>query len=83
MSVTFHPPYEEFVNFITSSPTLREIAEFRLSEAIEERIEYLLDQNGEGVLTPDEKSELEDFLRVEHLMRRAKQVALEKMAGQS
>lgn len=82
MAVVFRAPYDEFIQFMTSTPTLREIADYRLSEDAEERIEYLLDQNGEGLLTPEERMELEDFLRVEHMMREAKLIALEKLAGQ-
>lgn len=82
MAVIFRAPYDEFIQFMTSSPGLRDIAEYRMSEDAEERIEYLLDQNGEGLLTPEERDELEDFLRVEHMMREAKLIALEKLASQ-
>ena len=81
MAVIYRAPYDEFIQFMTSSPSLGEIAEYRLSEEAEERIEYLLDQNGEGLLTPEERVELEDFQRVEHMMREAKLIALEKLAA--
>jgi hypothetical protein len=67
------------IEFITTSPTLNQIAAYQLSPESEERIEYLLDQNGEGKITPEEYDELEDYLRVEHIMRGAKLVALEKL----
>ena len=75
--------YEEFVEFITSSPTLEEIAEFRLSDEVEARISSLLEANRSGHLTPDEEAELDDYLRLEHIMRKAKIRAVEKLGQRS
>ena len=75
--------YEEFVEFITSSPTLQEIAEFRLSDEVEARISDLLEANRGGHITPDEEAELDDYLRLEHIMRKAKIRAFEKLGHQT
>jgi len=75
--------YEEFVEFITSSPTLEQITEFRLSEDAETRISDLLDANRNGNLSLDEAEELDDYLRLEHIMRKAKIRAFEKLGQRS
>lgn len=79
MAITQSTIYEEFVEFITSSPTLEEVASFHLSETADARIEELLDRSRDGTLAPDERLELDDYVRLEHLMRKAKIRAIEKL----
>lgn len=71
--------YDEFVEFITSRPSLEEITDFRLSDEIETHISDLLQANRTRRLTDDENEELDEYLRVEHLMRKAKLRAYEKL----
>jgi hypothetical protein len=71
--------YDEFIEFITSSPTLEQIADYRLSEAAEARVDYLLEQNNSGEISTDELAELNDYLCIEHLIRMAKIRAQEKL----
>ena len=71
--------YDEFVEFITSSPTLKDITEFRLSEVTEAHIASLLSANSNRALTAEEDAELDEYLRVEHLVRKAKIRAYEKL----
>jgi hypothetical protein len=73
--------YDEFIEFITSSPTLEQIAEYQLSEAAETRVDYLLEQNNSGEINADELAELDDYLRIEHLIRMAKIRAREKLTA--
>lgn len=71
--------YEEFVDFVTSSPTLEQIAAFRLSDATEARISALLEANRSARLTAEEESELDEYPRLEHIMRKLKIRAYEKL----
>lgn len=71
--------YREFAEFITSRPTLEQIAAFRLSDATEAHLNALLDANNAGTITVEERAELEDYLRLEHLMRLVKIRAYEKL----
>lgn len=73
--------YDEFIEFITSSPTLEQIAAYQLSEAAEARIDDLQEQNNNGDITADELAELDDYLRIEHLIRMAKIRAREKLSA--
>ena len=75
--------YDEFVEFIISSPTLEQIADFRLSEAAEARISALMEANNAGQLTAEQEDEFDEYLRLEHIMRKAKIRALEKLDQRS
>lgn len=79
MEVTKVSAYDEFVEFITSSPTLEQIAKFRLSDETETRISELLVANRNRRLTDIEAAELDEYLRLEHIVRKAKIRAYEKL----
>lgn len=71
--------YDEFVEFITSSPSLEAITQFRLSDEAEQRVSQLLTLSREGHLSAEDAAELDEYQRVEHLMRMAKLRAFEKL----
>lgn len=79
MSVVEISAYDELVEFVTSSPTLEQIASFRLSARAEQRIHDLLETNHSRRLTDAEEAELDEYLRLEHIVRKAKIRAYEKM----
>ena len=64
--------YEEVIDFIAAGTTPRNVIAFRPSEAAQERVTDLLSREKEGALSPEEKSELDHYLQLEHLMRLAK-----------
>jgi hypothetical protein len=59
---------DEIIEFLAKKPTLGEIVTFRPSEELEERLEDLLDKNRAGVLTDNERVELDAFTRTNHFM---------------
>ena len=72
-------PYEELVTFIASlSP--REVVDFKPSEAARQRVWDLLERQKAAPLPADEKSELDHYLEIEHLMRLAKARARQLLA---
>jgi len=73
--------YDEFVEFITSSPTLQEIIDFRLSEQADQRISDLLTANRTRRLSDAEEAELDEYLRLEHMVRKAKLRAQQKLGN--
>ncbi len=79
MAIAQLQAYEEFVEFITSSPSLEQIANFRLSDEAENHISQLLDANQNRRLSQAEAAELDEYLRLEHIMRKAKIRAIEKL----
>ena len=64
--------YEEIVDFIAAGTTPQNVIDFRPSEAAQARVEDLLEREREGALSASEKSELDNYLQIEHLMRLAK-----------
>jgi hypothetical protein len=64
--------YEEVIDFIAAGTTPQNVIAFRPSEAAQERVEDLLSREKDGELSSAEKSELDHYLQLEHLMRLAK-----------
>jgi len=64
--------FEEIVGFVAAGASREEVLRFRASDVTRARVEELIrKEKGEGLL-PEEISELDDYLRLEHLMRMAK-----------
>lgn len=72
MAVVRPTAYDEVFEFLTSTPSPEQIIAFRPSEATQERLGYLLDQNRNDKLTTDERTELDEFMKIEHFMRMLK-----------
>ena len=73
--------YEEVVEFIASRNP-REVVDFKPSEAAKQRVWDLIEQEKIAPLSEDEKSELDHFMEVEHLMRLAKARARQLLANE-
>lgn len=74
--------YEETIDFIAAGASSREIAEYRASDAARARVAELLARSNSDTLTPDEASELQSYLHLEHLMRLAKARARRYLAAE-
>lgn len=79
MAIAHLPAYDEFIEFITSTPTVEQVSQLRFSPATEARISALLQANREQTITPEETVELDEYLRLERIMRKAKIRAIEKL----
>ena len=64
--------YEEIVDFIAAGTTPKDVISFRPSETAQERVADLLAREKDGELSPAEKSELDHYMQLEHLMRLTK-----------
>ena len=62
------PVYLEVLDFLATGPTLEQIAEFKVSQQMQDRVEELLGKNREEGLTDQESSEMGTYLRVSHIM---------------
>jgi len=71
--------YEEVVDFLAAWTNADELAAFHPSAAAQERVGELIEREKEGRLDPEEQSELDHYLQLEHLLRLAKA----KARGQS
>lgn len=59
---------EEVLTFLLSSPTPQQIIDFHASEAAQERLRYLLEANRQGILSPEERAELEEASQLNHFI---------------
>ena len=64
--------YDEIIDFIAMGPSSSSIATFHPSEATKERVADLIAREKTTGLSPDETSELNHYLQLEHLMRLTK-----------
>lgn len=74
--------YEEVIEFIASGTTPDRVASFRPSAATQERVADLIDREKTIGLLKDEKSELDHYMQLEHLMRLAKARAHRHVANE-
>ena len=64
--------YDEIVDFIATGTTPETVAAFCASTESQDRVADLLHREKTTGLTPDESSELDHYLQLEHVMRLAK-----------
>lgn len=64
--------YDELIDFLLSAPTPEQIIALRPSDAMQERLRYLLDASRSGHLNDAERTELDLYGQLEHLIRRLK-----------
>lgn len=64
--------YDELVEFIAAGTTPESVACFEPSQETKDYVADLIHKEKTGGLSPDESSELDHFLKLEHLMRLAK-----------
>ena len=64
--------YEEVIEFIAAGTSPSSVVSFQPSEAVKERVADLIHQEKSTGLSAEEKSELDHYLQLEHLMRLAK-----------
>lgn len=79
-----HPlrAYEEVVDFIAAGPSPGKVVAFRPSEEARHRVADLVRREKTEQLSPEEASELEHYLQLEHLMRLAKARAKQHLPGE-
>lgn len=58
----------ETLDFLASGPTPEQIIAHKVSPAVQDRLEELLDKNREQLLTEEEEDELDTYEQVDHLM---------------
>lgn len=70
-------------DFLGSAPSLDEIAGYRLPQELQERARSLLEKNRAGSLSDDERSEMEEFREIDHLLTLVKAKARLKLKAQA
>ena len=64
--------YEEVIEFIAAGTSPESLVVFQPSPAAKERVADLIDREKTTGLSTEEKSELDHYMQLEHLMRLAK-----------
>jgi hypothetical protein len=64
--------YEEVIDFIAAGSSPAGVIGFHPSEAARQRVADLLEREKNAGVMPEERSELDHYLQLEHLMRLAK-----------
>jgi hypothetical protein len=67
---------EEILDFLVGQIPAQSLADFQISNGARERVWALIAKEKDSGLLPEEKVELEDYLRLEHLVVLAKAKAL-------
>ena len=73
------PVYLEVIDFIVSRASPEALLQFRPSEANQRRVSELIESDHNGTLSPEETSELDDFVQLEHLLIMAKAQARRRL----
>lgn len=60
--------YRYILDFLASQPSPEEVAGFRPTSEMQDRLRYLLGRERDGELSTDEHQELNEYERIEHLM---------------
>lgn len=60
--------YQYILNFLASNPTPQQIAEFKPTPEMQDRLRTLLARNKAGDINPRELKELDEYERIEHLI---------------
>jgi uncharacterized membrane protein len=75
--------YRYILNFLASAPTAEEIAAFRPTPEMQERLRILVTRSKAGELTNAEQLELDEYERIEHLVIMLKMGNLPYLTRQS
>ena len=63
-----HPVFLELIDFPSTRPTANQVLAHKVSSAVQERLEELLDKNREQGLTAVEEEEMDAYRLVNHVM---------------
>ncbi len=73
--------YDEIIDFLASGTTPQSLVEFQLSDNVKEHVGDLIFREKNSSLTTDEKSELDQYMMLEHILRMAKARAHKNLAA--
>ena len=64
--------YEEIVDFFAAGTTPEALVAFRPSDGATQRVAELIAKSKDGIISTEERSELDDYLQLEHILILAK-----------
>jgi hypothetical protein len=75
--------FDEITDFLATEPSPQEIIAYHLPDELQQRADYLAELNGEDQLTPSEREELDEFLKVNRIFSLLKTKMKLKLKNQS
>jgi hypothetical protein len=72
MATVESPIYDELLDLLATTADVDRLLSFHLSSQRQARLDELLEKNRDGLLDRDDRGELEEFERLEHLGRMLK-----------
>ena len=75
--------FDEITDFLATEPSPQEIIAYHLPDDLQQRADYLAELNGEDQLTPREREELDEFLKVNRIFSLLKTKMKLKLKKQS
>jgi len=75
--------FDEITDFLATEPSPQEIIAYHLPDELQQRADYLAELNGEDQLTPGEREELDEFLKVNRIFSLLKTKMKLKLKKQS
>jgi len=79
-SDSMNKAFDELADFLAAGSTPASLLEFQPSQETRARVQELIHKENDSSLLPEEASELDDYLKLEHLMRLAKARARSRIA---
>ncbi|PJF23872.1 MAG: hypothetical protein CUN53_20695 [Phototrophicales bacterium] len=75
--------FDVITDFLASEPTPQEVIAYHLPDDLQERLDNLLDKNGEDLLTSEEREELAEFMNADEMFSLLKTKMKLKLRKQS
>lgn len=71
--------YRYILEFLANNPSPEAVLNFSLTSAMQQRASELLEKNRTGQLTPGESNELDEYVRIDHIVSMLKARALKNV----
>jgi len=71
----------DLIGFLSKGPSPKQVAEYKVSARSQQRLRRLLALNQSGLLSKEEKSELDELETLDHMVTLLKAQAHEQLAG--
>ncbi len=75
--------FDVITDFLAAEPSPQEIIAYHLPEDLQARADYLLERNGEDLLTPEEREEMQEFMNADEMFSLLKTKMKLKLKKQS
>lgn len=72
--------FDDILDFLVSGPSPQAIIAYKPPAHLDQRLQDLMEKHSRDEVSPDERAELDEFLRMSHLLNRLKVRARKKLS---